>query len=67
MILKSLRLREITLLANLVLIVNFAGYETFVSKIDVATNSVDRPKWMGKVDFSGMKIKLIGSLIYRAA
>jgi len=67
MILKSLRLREITLLAILLFIVIFAGYETFVSKIDVATNSVDRPKWMGKVDFSGMKIKLIGSLIYRAA
>ena len=54
-------------MAILLFIVFFAGYETFVSKIDVATNSVDRPKWMGKVDFSGMKIKLIGSLIYRAA
>jgi uncharacterized protein (TIGR00645 family) len=67
MILTSLRLLDITLLAKLVLIVIVAGYETFVSKNDVATNSVDRPKWMGKVDFSGMKIKVIGSLIYGAA
>ena len=63
MILKVLNLLDITLLANLVLIVIFAGYETFVSKIDVARNSKDRPSWMGKIDFSGMKIKLIGSLV----
>jgi uncharacterized protein (TIGR00645 family) len=62
-ILAILKLLDITLLANLVLIVLFAGYETFVSKIGVAENSIDRPKWMGKVDFSGMKIKLIGSLV----
>jgi uncharacterized protein (TIGR00645 family) len=41
----------------------FAGYENFVSKIEVAEKSVDRPYWMGSVDFSGLKIKLIGSLV----
>jgi uncharacterized protein (TIGR00645 family) len=41
----------------------FAGYENFVSKINVATDSVDRPHWMGRVDYSGLKIKLIGSLV----
>jgi hypothetical protein len=35
----------------------------FVSKIEVAEKSVDRPYWMGSVDFSGLKIKLIGSLV----
>ena len=44
-------------------IVIFRGYENFVSKISVAEGSVDRPTWMGKVDFSGLKIKLIGSLV----
>jgi uncharacterized protein (TIGR00645 family) len=41
----------------------FAGYENFVSRIDVATDSEDRPYWMGTIDFSGLKIKLIGSLV----
>ncbi len=39
-----------------------AGYETFVSKIEVAKDNVDRPEWMGSVDFSGLKLKLIGEL-----
>ena len=29
----------------------------------VAADSVDRPHWMGRVDYSGLKIKLIGSLV----
>ena len=58
-----LSLLDFALLANLVLIVVFAGYENFVSKIEAAENSVDRPEWMGKVDFSGLKLKLIGSLV----
>ena len=61
--LKVLELLDLTLLANLILIVIFAGYENFVSKINVATKSEDRPHWMGKVDYSGLKIKLIGSLV----
>lgn len=58
-----LELLDIVLLANLILIVIFSGYENFVSKIAVAEDSEDRPSWMGKVDFSGLKIKLIGSLV----
>ena len=52
-----------SLLANLILMVIFAGYENFVSRIDVAAESKDRPHWMGTIDFSGLKIKLIGSLV----
>ncbi len=58
-----LTLLDLVLLSNLILIVLFAGYENFVSKIEVADKSVDRPAWMGHVDFSGLKIKLIGSLV----
>ncbi len=58
-----LSLLDLALLGNLVLIVVFAGYENFVSKIESAENSVDRPEWMGLVDFSGLKLKLIGSLV----
>ena len=58
-----LELLDITLLGNLIVIVIFSGYENFVSKIGIATNSKDRPSWMGKVDYSGLKIKLMGSLV----
>ncbi len=62
-VLDLLALLDLVLLGNLILIVLFAGYENFVSKIDAAEDSVDRPYWMGTVDFSGLKIKLIGSLV----
>ena len=62
-ILDVLALLDIVLLANLILIVIFAGYENFVSKIDSAHESEDRPHWMGTIDFSGLKLKLIGSLV----
>lgn len=58
-----LELLDIVLLANLVLIVVFAGYESFVSRMEVARVSHDRPSWMGKVDYSSLKMKLIGSIV----
>ncbi|WP_062318310.1 TIGR00645 family protein [Demequina maris] len=58
-----LSLIDIALLGNLVVIVIFAGYENFVSKIEAAKGNEDRPSWMGHVDFSGLKMKLIGSLV----
>lgn len=58
-----LELLDHTLLANLILMVIFAGYENFVSRIGIAEDSQDRPQWMGHVDYSGMKVKLIGSLV----
>ncbi len=61
-VLSILALVDITLVANLLIMVIFSGYENFVSKIDVA-NHVDRPDWMGKVDYSGLKLKLIGSIV----
>lgn len=62
-VLSVLALLDLALLANLVLIVIFAGYENFVSKIAAARRSEDRPHWMGHVDFSGLKMKLIGSIV----
>ena len=58
-----LALLDLTLLGNLILIVIFAGYENFISRIDAAHDSKDKPHWMGTIDFSGLKIKLIGSLV----
>lgn len=62
-IIHVLQLLDLTLVANLVLIVALSGYENFVSKIDVAENHIDRPSWMGRLDFSGLKLKIIGSVV----
>ncbi len=61
-ILGILTLVDMSLVANLLLIIIFSGYENFVSKIDTAAHE-DRPEWMGKVDFSGLKVKLIASIV----
>mgnify|MGYP001398892596 CR=1 FL=1 len=62
-ILLVLTLVDLSLAGNLVLIILFSGYENFVSRIDVAHNNPDRPEWMGTLDFSGLKIKLIASIV----
>ena len=48
-----LHIVDLALVGNLVLMIIFAGYENFVSKISIADDSEDKPRWMGKVDFSG--------------
>ena len=61
-IMMVLSLIDLSLAGNLLLIVIFSGYENFVSKIDTADDE-DRPSWMGTVDFSGLKMKLIASIV----
>ena len=61
-ILAILTLIDLTLAANLLLIVLFSGYENFVSKLDISEDQ-ERPDWMGKVDFSGLKLKLVASIV----
>ena len=61
-LLLALSLIDLSLAVNLLLIVMFSGYENFVSKIHV-DDHVDRPSWMGTVDFSGIKLKLIASIV----
>jgi uncharacterized protein (TIGR00645 family) len=61
-ILAILSLIDLSLAGNLLLIVIFSGYENFVSKIHVGDHE-DKPDWMGKVDFSGLKLKLIASIV----
>lgn len=62
MILVALTMIDLTLAANLLLIVMFSGYESFVSKFDIDVGE-DKPGWMGKVDFGGLKMKLIASIV----
>jgi len=63
-ILGVLSLIDVVFTANLVLIVIFSGYENFVSQISTAEGEADsRPLWMSRVDFGGLKQKLITSIV----
>lgn len=61
-ILMALSLIDMSLAGNLMLIVIFSGYENFVSRLEVG-DPADRPTWMGKVDFSELKLKLVSSIV----
>jgi uncharacterized protein (TIGR00645 family) len=61
-ILGVLSLIDLSLAANLLLIVIFSGYENFVSRMDLS-NEEDRPDWQGDVDFSALKLKLVASIV----
>jgi uncharacterized protein (TIGR00645 family) len=61
-----LTLVDLTLTANLIVIVICSSYENFVAPID----SMEHPRWPGgliKVGFSGLKQKLLGSIVAIAA
>jgi len=62
MIVNILTLVDSALIAALLLIIGFSGYENFVSKIGTGDHE-DRPAWMGKIGFSDLKIKLIGAIV----
>jgi hypothetical protein len=57
-----LALVDLALTGSLIVIVIFSGYENFVSRIDHAHHT-DWPEWMGKIDFSGLKLKLLSSIV----
>src|SRR3982075_644673 len=61
-ILGVLSLIDVSLTGNLILIVVFSGYENFVSRIDPGGHP-DWPEWMTKVDFAGLKQKLMASIV----
>ena len=61
-ILAVLALIDLTLTGSLILIVIFSGYENFVSKIQHSDHE-DWPEWMSKIDFSGLKLKLLSSIV----
>lgn len=61
-ILGVLSLVDLALTGSLLIIVIFSGYENFVSKID-HSNHRDWPEWMGTIDFSALKLKLLSSIV----
>ena len=61
-ILGALSLIDISLTGNLVLIIVFSGYENFVSRIESSSHP-DWPEWMTKIDFAGLKQKVLASIV----
>ncbi len=61
-ILDALSLIDVTLVGNLILIVVFSGYENFVSRIETGGQR-NWPIWMTRIDFAGLKQKLLASIV----
>ena len=61
-ILGVLSLVDMALTGSLLIIVIFSGYENFVSRFDHADHK-DWPAWMGTIDFSALKLKLLSSIV----
>jgi uncharacterized protein (TIGR00645 family) len=57
-----LTLVDITMVANLLVMVIIGGYSTFVSKLDIDQHE-DKPEWLQKIDAGTLKVKLAGSLV----
>lgn len=65
-VIAALKLIDLSLVINLVIIIMMAGFENFVSRMSLEEHE-DRPEWLGKIDFAEMKLKVIGSIIAIAA
>ena len=61
-ILAVLGLIDLTLTGSLIVLVICSGYENFVSQISQSAHK-DWPEWMGKIDFAGLKLKLMSSIV----
>lgn len=57
-----LTLVDLTLVANLVVMVAFVGYENFVATFKLADPAA-RPPWLDHLDLSGLKQKLMASVV----
>ena len=57
-----LTLIDLALVGGLLVIVITSGYENFVSRIDIAATT-EWPEWMAKIDFAGLKLKLMSSIV----
>jgi len=57
-----LGLIDVVMIANLLIMVIIGGYETFVSRLNLAEHS-DQPEWLSHVNAATMKIKLSMALI----
>jgi uncharacterized protein (TIGR00645 family) len=57
MVLTILALIDMVLVASLVVMVMFSGYENFVSRPDIEETESDKLGWLGKLDAGTLKLK----------
>ena len=62
MVLAILALVDMVLVASLVVMVMFSGYENFVSRIEVEDGG-ERLGWLGKLDSGTLKLKVAASIV----
>jgi uncharacterized protein (TIGR00645 family) len=62
LIVEVLRLVDLSFAVNLLIVVMFAGFQNFVSRIDLEGHD-DRPGWLDQTDFAALKLKLIASIV----
>jgi uncharacterized protein (TIGR00645 family) len=61
-ILAILALIDMVLVASLVVMVMFSGYENFVSRIDIDA-ATEKLGWLGKLDAGTLKLKVAASIV----
>jgi len=62
MVLTILALIDMVLVASLVVMVMFSGYENFVSRIDIDDDG-EKLGWLGKLDAGTLKLKVAASIV----
>ena len=62
-VLTLLGLVDLSLVAGLIVMVMFSGYENFVSKIDADEGATDKLGWLGKLDAGTLKLKVAASIV----
>jgi uncharacterized protein (TIGR00645 family) len=62
MVLAILALIDMVLVASLVVMVMFSGYENFVSRIDIDA-ATEKLGWLGKLDAGTLKLKVAASIV----
>lgn len=62
LILKLLTLIDLTLVASLIVIVMFSGYENFVSRMDLGEET-EKLDWLGTHDYTSLKMKVASSIV----
>lgn len=60
--LELLSLVDVTLTGALVVIVTISVYENFVSRVN-SKDHEDWPDWMGNIDFSQLKLRLLSTIV----
>jgi uncharacterized protein (TIGR00645 family) len=62
-VLSLLALVDLALVAGLIVMVMFSGYENFVSKIDLVHEGAEKLDWFGKLDAGTLKLKVAASIV----